>query len=301
MGFTLVELLVVIAIIGVLVAILIPAVQAARGAARRTACSNNLRQVSLGVLNYESANGRFPPGQKWTALPGRENRGDYSWMSQILPHVEAQNVFDQFNFRMPYTHPTNRLPSAALVDTFLCPSTTRRDKQRDGQELIRDWNGNVGVTLACTDFLGIAGPTSIRKNPATQERYHRQQGILIGTKGLANAHRILEPPAVKMASVTDGTSKTLMITECTGRGTEKEDEDPNGAWVSGKNITHISLGVNRKGAKRSWNDELIFAEHAGGANGAFADGSIRFLSAATSKDVILAQCSRNGGELLSEE
>lgn len=299
-GFTLVELLVVIAIIGMLVALLIPAVQAARGAARRTACSNNLKQVGLAVLNYESAWSRFPPGQRWTALANQPDRGDYSWMALILPHVEAGPTYDQFNFKLPFLHPTNRVPSAYLVETYLCPSTTRRDKQRGGDDLIRDWKGQVGVTLACTDYMGIAGPTSTRKNPATQERYKRQQGILVGTKGLEKEDRLLEAPPVKMASVTDGTSKTFMITECTGRGTEKEDEDPNGAWVSGKNITHLNTGVNRSGAKSSWNDELIFSEHAGGANAAFVDGSVRFLLNGTSKDVILAQASRNGGEIIPE-
>ena len=300
-GFTLVELLVVIAIIGMLVALLIPAVQAARGAARRTACSNNLRQVGLAVLNYESAAGRFPPGQRWTALPGRPDRSDYSWMALILPYVEAGSTFDQFNFKLSYLHPSNRVPSAFVVETYLCPSTSRRDKQRGADNLIRDWNGQVGVTLACTDYMGIAGPSNIRKNPATQRPYKRQQGILIGTKGLENEVRLLESPPVKISSVTDGTSHTFMITECTGRGTEKEDEDPNGAWVSGKNITHLNTGVNRSGAKSSWNDELIFSEHAGGANAAFVDGSIRFLTNETSKDVILAQASRNGGEIIPED
>lgn len=300
-GFTLVELLVVIAIIGMLVALLIPAVQAARGAARRTACSNNLKQLGLAILNYESANAKYPPGQKWTALPGKENRGDYSWMSQILPYMEESAVYDRFNFKLPYHHPTNRLASAAVVAGYLCPSTTRRDKQRDGEELIRNWNNQVGVTLGCTDYLGIAGPSSNRKNPETLERYRRQQGILIGTKGLEREARMLEPPAVKVASVTDGTSKTMMVSECTGRGTEKEDEDPNGAWVSGKNITHVNAGVNQSGAKSSWNDELIFSEHAGGANGAFADGSVRFLNSGTSKVLVLSYCSRNGGEILDDD
>ncbi len=299
-GFTLVELLVVIAIIGMLVALLIPAVQAARGAARRSACSNNLKQVGLAILNFESAAGKYPPGQTWTALPGREDRGDYSWMALVLPYMEEQAIYDKFNFKLPFQHQANRLPSAAVIPAYLCPSTSRRDKQRDAEELIRDWNGQIGVTLGCTDYLGIAGPSSIRKNPATLERYRRQQGILIGTKGLENESRLLESPPVKVTSVTDGTSHTVMVTECTGRGTEKEDEDPSGSWVSGKNITHVNDGVNRSGAKSSWNDELIFAEHAGGANGAFADGSVRFLNTSTSKDIILSQCSRNGGEILNE-
>lgn len=154
----------VIAIIGVLVALLLPAVQAARGAARRTACSNNLRQVSLAVLNYESAMAQFPPGQRWTALPGRANRGDYSWMADALPYIEEGGVHEKIDFRLPYLDPSNRLAAAQVIEIYLCPSTSERDKQRNNDEVIRDWNGNVGVNLGCTDYLGIAGPTSNRKN-----------------------------------------------------------------------------------------------------------------------------------------
>ena len=88
-----------------------------------------------------------------------------------------------------------------------------------------------------------------------------------------------------------------MVTECTGRGTEKEDDDPNGAWVSGKNITHLQGEVNGKSASSSWNDELIFSEHRGGANGLNCDGSVHFLSENISERVLLAKASRDGGEV----
>ncbi len=294
-AFTLVELLVVIAIIGILVGLLLPAVQAVRAAARRTECQNNLRQIGLAILNYESGRMKFPPGQEWTTVVGRPDRLDFSWISRILPFIEEGNIYDGIDFRQPYLSIDNSEAASYVVKTLLCPSTAERDSARNGNDVIVDYR-STGVTLGCTDYMGIAGPSSSKDNPATGQPYRRQQGILIGTKGLDGFETMLVPPAVKMSLVTDGTSNTMMVTECTGRGTEKEDDDPNGAWISGKNITHIHGGVNEKDAKRSWNDELIFSQHWGGCNTVHVDGSVHFLSDDTKKKVILSLCSRSGGE-----
>ena len=295
-AFTLVELLVVIAIIGILIGMLLPAVQMVRAAARRTACQNNLRQVGLAILNYESTHSKFPPGQSWTAEEGQPNRLDYSWQAQILPHIEANNIYDNIDFSLPYLDPSNLASVSQIVPGYLCPSTSERDGDRQ-EDLIINFGGVSGRNLGCTDYMGLAGPSSSKENPVTGEDYDRQQGTLTGTKGLINADTLLLPPAVTFASITDGSSNTLMVSECTGRGTEREDDDPNGAWVAGKNITHLQGEVNGKKAKTSWNDELIYSEHVSGSNGLYCDGSVRFLSANTSEESLLAQCSRNGGEV----
>ena len=290
-AFTLVELLVVIAIIGILVAMLLPAVQMVRAAARRSSCQNNCKQIGLAILNYESANMKFPAGQFWTAPEGDSNRLDYSWSSQILPYIEANNIYDGIDFSQPYTAATNAGFAAETVPGYLCPSTSERDGDRQGDVIVRS-NGNLG----CIDYMGLAGPSSSEKNPVTDQDYDRQQGILTGTKGLDNFATLLVPPAVTFALITDGSSNTMMVTECTGRGTEAEDDDPNGAWISGKNITHLQGKVNGKKAKSSWNDELIYSEHTGGANALFCDGSVHFLSSDLSKKSLLARASRNGHE-----
>jgi len=121
-GFTLVELLVVIAIIGILVALLLPAIQAAREAARRTECNNNLKQIGLALHNYHDTYRKFPPGY-FTTITSSSNPQRYCWMQTILPFVEQASLFDQFQ-----THINNRdnpwdwVGSDDKIDGFMCPS-----------------------------------------------------------------------------------------------------------------------------------------------------------------------------------
>ena len=296
-GFTLVELLTVIAIIGVLTAILLPAVNAARAAARRTQCQSNMRQVGLAILGFESANQKIPPGQKWTGIRGREGVVDYAWSALVLTFLEESAVYDQLDLKQSYLVPSNQPAAAQLIPIYLCPSTSHRDKQRIGDQ-IQDFDDVPGLTLGCIDYLGISGPDKDELNPRTQEPYGVQQGVLLGTKGLENWSR-REPPRITIAQITDGTSKTLCVSECTGRGVEK-DGDPSGAWVSGKNLTHINKGVNSKSPKKSWKDERIFAEHPAGANGLYCDGSVRLLNESLDEVVLRSLCSRDGAEVFEE-
>jgi prepilin-type N-terminal cleavage/methylation domain-containing protein len=143
-GFTLIELLVVIAIIAVLIALLLPAVQAAREAARRTQCINNMKQLGLGVMNFESTNGRYPPDVR-SFDPGQPADKDPlavftgavtergGWMMLILPYIEQSNVYNQLNQSVSCFNTQNVPPSSGMyggncsaystvINAFLCPS-----------------------------------------------------------------------------------------------------------------------------------------------------------------------------------
>lgn len=297
-GFTLVELLVVISIIGVLVALLIPAVHAARASARRTQCQNNLRQVGLAISNYDSAMGVFPPGQTWSGDRRKPGTVDYAWSAMILPYLEEGTTYDQIQFDKSYLAGPNLSAASQVISVYLCPAAGLYDVHRINDQVVVIGSGSGGnVKLGCIDYLGISGPDKDAKNPATQRAYGPQGGVLIGTKWFPGGDRLREPPAIKASSISDGLTKTLCVTECTGRGLE-DDGDPNGAWVSGKNVTHIDKGVNSKSAKKSWDDERIFSQHPGGALGLYCGGNVSLLPESMDPIAIRALCSRNGGETI---
>lgn len=125
-GFTLVELLVVIAIIGILVSLLLPAVQYAREAARRASCQNNLKQTSLALLNYESTFRTLPPGYLHKFGPAgpyyEANHMGFGWGSVLLPYLEQSNVYREFDFTLPAFGESNRPARERHLNVFLCPT-----------------------------------------------------------------------------------------------------------------------------------------------------------------------------------
>ena len=146
-GFTLIELLVVIAIIGVLIALLLPAVQAAREAARCAQCTNNLKQIGIGLHNYVSAIGQFPPGRVNTHIAGL---GDcWGAYAQLLPYMEQKPVYDSFNFILaPDTpDPSNTTGAAMFISSFLCPSDGPLTQAQAGFAM-HNYLLNVGTTYS---------------------------------------------------------------------------------------------------------------------------------------------------------
>ncbi len=149
LAFTLVELLVVIAVIGVLIALLLPAVQAARAAARRASCSNNLKQIGLGLLNHHDVKKTFPAGETQTCA----NCETWAWSALILPYMEANEIFKLINFKfapndqtysanLNSTNPAYKV-TTNVINTYICPSTaspmdpSRTDRRVDDQQLLR--------------------------------------------------------------------------------------------------------------------------------------------------------------------
>ena len=215
-GFTLVELLVVIMIIGLLVGMLLPAVQGVREAARRANCANNLRQLGIAVFNFESSTGEFPtnqigPGLQNAAANGYES-GYYSWLVPILPHVEQTNVFDaiqhksnngdQDGFMISSDHP-NAIAANTKIDMFLCPSDfpTHQNAIAMGTSnpASDNYTGNSGWPSFATGFGGERG-SPVKFN-----------GII----ALVNLSDDIawHQDEVAIRDVLDGTSNTALISE----------------------------------------------------------------------------------------
>ena len=166
-GFTLVELLVVITIIGILIALLLPAVQAAREAARRMQCSNNLKQIGLALHNYHTAAGSLPFGASYPYLPG--NAAGYTWSVAILPYLELQNVYDQLDLTLPMywpnvstkKHTINGEIAKTVLSVFACPTDPWAAKPILPK---RGWSKNDNHYNNPTDGMGLwytgsIGPT----------------------------------------------------------------------------------------------------------------------------------------------
>jgi prepilin-type N-terminal cleavage/methylation domain-containing protein len=214
-GFTLVELLVVIAIIGVLVALLLPAIQAAREAARRSQCSNNLKQIGLAILNYESAVGRLPAGSTTDAA---DIGGPYfgTWTVDILPYLEQQALYDLWDKTVDFSHINNRKLRETFLASYLCPS------DQDLAELTMPESGpGLSVPWAPGSYRAMSGYSlgedgnHYWDNPQylsyPNEMPDWRRGAMYSVAREPSGSRRLK--AVKLKEILDGTSQTLLVGE----------------------------------------------------------------------------------------
>jgi len=282
-GFTLVELLVVITIIGILIALLLPAVQAAREAARGAQCNNHLKQIALALHNYHATHGVFPFGSN-----NRENdedrRTEWSWSAVILPYIEQTNLHSEIDFGVPYNevHAENNAAIRQFVDIYVCPSAPPA-------QLISTCIGIPGVEDAAeTNYSAVA---TLR--PVQFARTLTGEGVMfLNSK-------------VRMADIRDGSSQTLLVCEADH---DQDDSlrtdapqyfpDETGhigkKWAS-ENRSTTAYGVNSGSEVRQSGVE---SRHPGGAYFAFADGHVTFLSETIDQDTLDALTTRDGGEVI---
>lgn len=299
-GFTLVELLVVIAIIGILIALLLPAIQAAREAARRSQCANNLKQLGLALQNYHGTHGRFPINQ--SNIGNRASR-----LVLLLPFVEQQALHSKINF-------SASVPGQAVVGTtqlqqtvisnFICPSESLDPPViPTGKLAITSYACSIGAQymqswVGCNMSTIVTYPAPLDANGDGEDPFNRGNvrsdnggsSIISGPFGRG----WYSPWAAKFASITDGTSNTIAMGEirmfCNGY-----DWDQTRSWAFGDALWYGTTapinfptcpgesGYTGTGcSKRDWqnfNTNFGFkSQHPGGAQFVFCDGSVTFLS-----------------------
>ncbi len=276
-AFTLVELLVVIAIIGILIGMLLPAVQTVRESARRTACSNNLRQTGLSLHSRMTAHGRFPAGGIETHFLTPSPRKQISWMVACLPYLEQNAVFDLFSYEEAYNSEANNAATSAIINTFICPSVSRSfhstgDINDNGQ-----WD--PGDNMGLTDYGGMHGlskPPFLSFSEQASPWVHSPQ-----FRGGMSYEVELRP-----VEFSDGLSNTVMVAECV-RGNQFQSE-----WANGQNLFDQQY---RNPINVSNNNE-IYSEHPSGAMMLFGDGHVRLVAESIDQEVLNASLTRAGND-----
>jgi prepilin-type N-terminal cleavage/methylation domain-containing protein len=203
-GFTLVELLVVLAILGVLVGLLLPAIQATREASRRTQCQNNLRQIGVALQLYHNQALAFPTGcVEWRNFGNTTDR-QLAWSVYLLPFIEHQTLFNQLDLTKSFDDPANAVGASVRLPVYLCPSSEMSDRR----------------------LLGGRGPC----------HYGGIYGERINSPNSPPKGTMLIDRSISVAEVTDGTSYTLIVAE--------DSQFPDGQWINGRNIFDQAFAIN---------------------------------------------------------
>jgi prepilin-type N-terminal cleavage/methylation domain-containing protein/prepilin-type processing-associated H-X9-DG protein len=289
-AFTLIELLVVIAIIAVLIALLLPAVQSAREAARRSQCCNNLMQVGIAILNYESSHERLPPGVVNNTGPVLDLPKGYhfGWLTQILPYCDQKNIYNHFNFKIGLYEVQNSTTRTIVSRSFLCPSDPGPAR-------------GAGL-VAMTSYVGI--------------HHDAEAPIAASNNGVFFLNS-----SIRYEDITDGSSQTLFVSEKLNDGLDQ-------GWASGTRASLRNAGWSVNSSKAASStvvgtgrsdglgalDENPDAEpgtptfvggmssrHPGGANFTFGDGSVRFLKNSLTIGILKLLANRADGEIISAE
>jgi prepilin-type N-terminal cleavage/methylation domain-containing protein/prepilin-type processing-associated H-X9-DG protein len=325
-AFTLIELLVVIAIIGILIALLLPAVQKVRDAANRTECANNLKQVGIALHSFHDVNGTFPqgmedPNESPTAKPPHMvgYHPWWSWMAHLMPFYEQDNLYrvaDEFSHQAGHLNPW--FPSnpglGELMPIWTCPADTRTLQVQFAEDLY----------IGLTEYLGVSG---LRGDDQFSHilGFPDKSGILFGSS--VGPPNFTGPRSIRMANVSDGLSNTLMVGErppsadmifgwwFAGAGYDDSGTADvvlgghdlllyknTGGFKGTYNCTHFDanskLGLKPGDVNEPCDRSHFWSMHSGGANFLLGDGSVRFLYYGIDDKTFQALCTRNGNEVV---
>lgn len=320
-GFTLVELLVVIAIIGILVALLLPAVQAARESARRIQCTNHIKQIGLAMLNFESTNGTLPkaytpnwlgtkragPCASLRSLPASKSNGlaAHYVLSFILPFIEHEAVYDLIDFDVAWTSKANKDAgiSTIPIPEYICPSAPARPNQ-----FASDY-------FALVDIIDVDTGGTV---PAVGYCTFEQLNLVSQPRSVEGLEGMLTDEGIPVRKVTDGVSKTFLFFECAGRPLQFfRDRDITNlvGKVPGTNIpggevpTYSWANPDNYGTWRPAEDcglttvqncrnyDEIYSFHQGGAMFLFGDGSADFVQDSIDVETFISLFTRAGNDV----
>jgi prepilin-type N-terminal cleavage/methylation domain-containing protein/prepilin-type processing-associated H-X9-DG protein len=302
-AFTLIELMVVIAIIGILIAILLPAVQAAREAARVTQCRNNLKQIGLAIHNYHDINRTFPNADPGGGSDADSSISMASAFVAILPYMEQAANYQHYNFALQNTDPGNQAVVSQRLPFYLCPTAVLR----------REVPYNVAGD-PCGDFDEAPGTYAVSVGSQPYDQYWSYFGHPRPTLNGAIVYSDSTDGITRMRDVTDGLTNTVLIGESawniSGFSTSPScNNGQNWGYTYWANPYPASTGFNTS-APFNPNTYILLdpntfdqtlmrfrSDHpAGGVNFVFCDGSVRFLMQYVDQTILTAIGSRNGAE-----
>jgi prepilin-type N-terminal cleavage/methylation domain-containing protein len=312
-AFTLVELLVVISIIGILAALLVPAVQAAREAARRTQSQNNLKQIGLGLHNYESALGKLPPGDVSRISDPQAHSSTldaplgWAWGAMLLPYIEQHALYNQIDWRLSAWHPANVAATQSRVSTYLNPAASNFEgltevKDESGQRLARLSRSHYVANVGQDEPWGYSPPLVDWQRIASGPFYRNSK--------------------TRLAEVTDGLSHSVFI----GEHTTISDKTWVGVVPGGKScpldpqrfpftecdaaatfvLCHAGPAVDEPGIIHPPSFptchvcQMFAPWAAGGGFVLLGDGSVRWIATEINLDTWAAMCSVRGGEVIQD-